>query len=577
MREQRLCSKSAAELWKQLIIGFLAVLLIGLCFSIHVRAEGVPTVTKVRLINNNDIEIHWSEEVENAGWVDGSEQNFTVKVNGQVADLSHWEGHPILYYTENDSRWHPENEPAPKTSIHMTNEITDLKNLPEIKVTIKGNSIQGKTSGRYVPEQTWTVKYEPYYTQERILSCGVRVLGSEKVRPKAMDKAKELLEVILANPKVALRMGNAGCMMGLYGEGEHAYDIPEHRYGYNPDMLYVEGFGGPPLASIRDANVLRLKTGNYRTGYEDESILTHEFGHTVYNFGLTEGEQQEFLDIWKRSTDSGKWADSYAGSNKDEFFATLSAMWFNTMNESWEGNWDGTRGPINTRSELKAYDREAYDFMAKVYVSDKYLPEPWANGSVPNNFTPDEIKDLIEKDPENPPVEDPKPPVEDPKIEEYTVKIVYNNGKKDSTQTVKEEGKAVKSSNPKRKGYTFKGWYLGNKKYSFSSKVTKDITITAKWEKVKVAKASLSSVKAQKGKKILVKIKKMKDAKGYRITYAKNKKFTKSKKTIDTTSLKKTIKLKKGTYYVRVEAYKMDSAGKKVYGAKSASKKVVVK
>ena len=119
---------------------------------------------------------------------------------------------------------------------------------------------------------------------------------------------------------------------------------------------------------------------------------------------------------------------------------------------------------------------------------------------------------------------------------------------------------------------------MGTKKYSFHSKVTKNITLQAKWDKVKVGKASIKSIKAQKGKKLLVTIKKSKQADGYKITCAKNKKLTKSKKITYTASIKKTIsKLKKGTYYVGVQAYRKDSAGKKVLGKMSAAKKVIIK
>lgn len=36
-----------------------------------------------------------------------------------------------------------------------------------------------------------------------------------------------------------------------------------------------------------------------------------------------------------------------------------------------------------------------------------------------------------------------------------------------------------------REGYLFKGWYLDDKKYDFSTKVKQDLTLRAKWEKVK--------------------------------------------------------------------------------------------
>ena len=69
----------------------------------------------------------------------------------------------------------------------------------------------------------------------------------------------------------------------------------------------------------------------------------------------------------------------------------------------------------------------------------------------------------------------------------------------------------------------------------------------------------------------------VKDAKGYQLQYALNKKF-KKKKSIQTKKTKYTIKKlkKKKTYYIRVRAYKMNGK-KKVYGKWSTVKKVKIR
>ena len=64
---------------------------------------------------------------------------------------------------------------------------------------------------------------------------------------------------------------------------------------------------------------------------------------------------------------------------------------------------------------------------------------------------------------------------------EYTVKFDSNGGSKVSSQTIKEGGVATKPSNPTKEGYNFSAWTLNGSTYSFSTKVTKDITLTAKW------------------------------------------------------------------------------------------------
>lgn len=93
------------------------------------------------------------------------------------------------------------------------------------------------------------------------------------------------------------------------------------------------------------------------------------------------------------------------------------------------------------------------------------------------------------------------------------------------------------------------------------------------------AKVSITSGKNSKKKSFVVKWKKVKDVKGYEVSYALNKKFTKSKKSKTTSKLTLTVKkLKKGkTYYVRVRAYNKGSDGSKVYGKWSATKKVKIK
>ena len=65
-------------------------------------------------------------------------------------------------------------------------------------------------------------------------------------------------------------------------------------------------------------------------------------------------------------------------------------------------------------------------------------------------------------------------------------------------------------------------------------------------------------------------------AKGYEITYATDKKFKKNCKVVTTKAKSTTLKKlqPKKTYYVKVRAYKLDSAGNKIYGKYSAVKTV---
>ena len=67
--------------------------------------------------------------------------------------------------------------------------------------------------------------------------------------------------------------------------------------------------------------------------------------------------------------------------------------------------------------------------------------------------------------------------------EEYTVTFDPDNGTAETTQNVIYGGKATEPAEPKKPGYTFKGWYLDEAEapFDFGTPITSDITLTAKW------------------------------------------------------------------------------------------------
>ena len=67
------------------------------------------------------------------------------------------------------------------------------------------------------------------------------------------------------------------------------------------------------------------------------------------------------------------------------------------------------------------------------------------------------------------------------KITSYTVKFSSNSDVKVSNQTVKGGETVKEPSSITKYGYIFDGWYLNNTKYDFSTPVTKNITLVAKW------------------------------------------------------------------------------------------------
>lgn len=70
--------------------------------------------------------------------------------------------------------------------------------------------------------------------------------------------------------------------------------------------------------------------------------------------------------------------------------------------------------------------------------------------------------------------------------ETYRVKFDSNGGTSVATQRVDEGDRATEPRDPRRSGYTFLGWYLNGRKFSFNTRIYEDITLEAKWEKDEV-------------------------------------------------------------------------------------------
>ena len=151
----------------------------------------------------------------------------------------------------------------------------------------------------------------------------------------------------------------------------------------------------------------------------------------------------------------------------------------------------------------------------------------------------------------------------------YTVTFMDGQGKTLKTEKVESGKAATAPAAPKRSGYTFTGW---DKDFS---KVTADLTVTAKWKKnaepapaTKVSGTLLSKMTAKGKTNLVLTWNKVKGAEGYDIFFIKcGKEAPKKIKTIKGNKTFKWTKsgLKKGkAYKAVVKAYVMKN-GKKTY------------
>ena len=138
----------------------------------------------------------------------------------------------------------------------------------------------------------------------------------------------------------------------------------------------------------------------------------------------------------------------------------------------------------------------------------------------------------------------------------------------------------------RREGYILKGWYT--KKYSGNlikkgEQVSNNITLYAHWEKIKVDRFEICKAEYRNDGGIYLTYKEIKSADGFQVQWDTNRKFnTKNvtneyiKKRLSKQYIIKDVR-RREVYYIKVRAYRIDSAGNRIYGKWSAVKQVKLK
>ena len=151
-------------------------------------------------------------------------------------------------------------------------------------------------------------------------------------------------------------------------------------------------------------------------------------------------------------------------------------------------NYEDVKAAINAVDRKKSkYEQKIVDAMAKSIE--------------------DAVAGLKEKDNGKDNNKDNNTPVT-PQIKTYTVTFKAAGGSAVKAQKVKEGKSVSKPKNPTRKGYKFAGWYTGKTAYKFDTPVKANLTLTAKWTKIKVKKIKITGMSKQiaAGKKIKLKV-----------------------------------------------------------------------
>ncbi len=215
----------------------------------------------------------------------------------------------------------------------------------------------------------------PSFYKKYIETEGLYVTSSERVSDEALLKACDIISLMLAKrPDVKAHMVTRGCHVMVIGKDEETCDLPEfaHICNCEDSIKYwnwrARGFGGAPedelSSSCGEENLLALPQDKY----VGENILIHEFAHLIHTVGIV-GVEPGFNDrleaLRQNAIRKGLWKDTYAVSNKEEYFAECVQSFFNCNRYADPAN--GVHNWVNRRAKLKSYDPDMYRLLQEYF------------------------------------------------------------------------------------------------------------------------------------------------------------------------------------------------------------------
>ncbi|WP_437783465.1 hypothetical protein [Sorangium sp. So ce1097] len=220
---------------------------------------------------------------------------------------------------------------------------------------------------------------DPFY-KKYVDAAGIPIISSERPPDAALLRACSVVVRMLGlRDDVRQAMIANRTRVAVMAETEVTTDIPEHSDLYEafPGTDWdtrARGLGATPArpaSSCAEENVLCYPSDPYR----GEDILVHEFSHAIAIMGIAFAEptfDDELEEVFQGAIRAGKWANTYAATNKHEYWAEGVQGWFDTNIESIPGN--GIHNEINTRAELREYDRPLHDLIARYFADDAWRP-----------------------------------------------------------------------------------------------------------------------------------------------------------------------------------------------------------
>ena len=211
-----------------------------------------------------------------------------------------------------------------------------------------------------------TFNLDPFYEQWIDVE-GLPIVASAKVNPYAVKEAAWLIRQMIGHRQDILQaLAKNNVRFAVMAYNELTTDIPEHS-DLQPDYYWnrrARGLGSTParpVVSCGEENLLNYSGDPYST----ENILVHEFAHAIHQMGLKTvdpGFDDRLKTIYDAVVEKGLWENTYAITNRAEYWAEGTQSWFDTNRAN-----DDQHNHVDTRDKLKAYDPALAALLAEVY------------------------------------------------------------------------------------------------------------------------------------------------------------------------------------------------------------------
>ena len=234
----------------------------------------------------------------------------------------------------------------------------------QMAATAQGMNILEPVSPPVTVRKTFNL--DPFYEQWVDVE-GLPVVASAKVNPYALKEAAWLIRQMIGHRQdvlQALAKNNVRFVVMAYNE--LTTQIPEHS-DLQPSSYWdrrARGLGSTPArpaVSCGEENLLNYAGDPYST----ENILVHEFAHAIHQMGLNTVDpsfEDRLKVAYDAAVEKGLWKDTYAITNRAEYWAEGTQSWFDTNRAN-----DDQHNHVDTRDKLKAYDPVLATLLTEVF------------------------------------------------------------------------------------------------------------------------------------------------------------------------------------------------------------------